>query len=387
MYRAGLTKKAFIAFISLGIVSLFADITYEGGGSILGSYVEILGASALLAGFIGVAEFFGYVMRLVGGMVAGYTASSKVYWLLTFLGYSTNFAIPALALVGRPEHVIALVFIERAGKGLRAPARDVILADVTEGIGRGKGFGLHELMDQIGAVLGPAAVAYSLYSGRGDFRFAFSFLAIPVVISLFALTVAMIMHPTVKGVSKKMSKAELSMKFWLFTAGTSFAMLGFLQWRSIISYYMQASGIIPSFMIPTLYTAAMLVDAAIALPAGFAYDKYGFRIVTFAPLFAAMVPIALLTNSQEGFIITAVMWGVFMGLFETVMRASIADLVDASRRAYAYGIYSFAIGASWMIGTLFISWIIETFPAAVMAFSITSEAIATVLIMMAFKHK
>jgi hypothetical protein len=46
------------------------------------------------------------------------------------------------------------------GKGLRAPVRDVILAEVSEKFGKGKALGLHETLDQIGAIIGPVICLY-----------------------------------------------------------------------------------------------------------------------------------------------------------------------------------------------------------------------------------
>jgi len=40
--KLNLSKKMFKVFILLSLVSLFADITYEGGRSVFGSYAKVL---------------------------------------------------------------------------------------------------------------------------------------------------------------------------------------------------------------------------------------------------------------------------------------------------------------------------------------------------------
>jgi len=72
-------------------------------------------------------------------------------------------AVPLLALAGRWETAAFLIIAERMGKAIRNPVRDAMLSHTTTDVGRGWGFGLHEAMDQAGAMLGPLIVAE--YSG------------------------------------------------------------------------------------------------------------------------------------------------------------------------------------------------------------------------------
>jgi|SRR5438874_7149817 len=93
------TSNAFRFVLVLGIVNLFADVTYEGASSINGQFLGLLGASAAAIGVIsGIGEFLGYSLRFVSGY---FTDRTGKYWLVTFTGYAINlFAVPALALAG-----------------------------------------------------------------------------------------------------------------------------------------------------------------------------------------------------------------------------------------------------------------------------------------------
>jgi hypothetical protein len=53
----------------------------------------------------------------------------------------------------------ALFIAERAGKAIRGPARDVMISHAAAAVGRGKGFAVHEALDQAGGVAGPLLVA------------------------------------------------------------------------------------------------------------------------------------------------------------------------------------------------------------------------------------
>lgn len=384
-----LNGKYLIVFILLGMVSLLADIAYEGGGSVVGSYMEVLGAPVILTGVIGIAEFLSYVARFIGGWFASKSASSFIYWGLVFLGYTANFSMPLLAFAGRPEFVILLIFIERFGKGLRAPVRDVILSEVTSGMGRGKGFGLHEVMDQSGAFIGPMAIAYSLYISNNNYSYAFSILLLPVILSLLCLSVAAFLYPKVQAVSVKVegNGGSLSRVFWIYLISSFFMMIGFLQWRSIVSYYLRDVGVIPDYYIPLLYTLAMGVDALIALPMGLSYDKFGLKVIVTAPLSAFFIPILLLSNNVITYFAAAILWGFFMGVYETIMRAAVADLTEPRVRAYAYGVYSFVTGVSSMIGTLIIAFLLSVFSFGIVILCLISEITALILFTNLWKYK
>ena len=110
----------FKVFILLSLVSLFADITYEGGRSVFGSYAKVLGASSLLASLATAGELLSYVSRFISGIIATKLRSSKVYWGLTIFGYAINLiAVPLLAFAGNWFVAIILIFLERIGKGLK----------------------------------------------------------------------------------------------------------------------------------------------------------------------------------------------------------------------------------------------------------------------------
>src|SRR5262249_37215910 len=152
-------KAAYRFIVCLGIVSLFADMTYEGAYSGIGPFLNDLGVSAALVGIIsGFGEMVGASLRYFSGKFADRT---RAYWPIVITGYALNLiAIPGLAFVKSWQAVAILIVIERTGKAIRGPARDVLLSEATEVVGHGKGFGIHAAMDQTGAIIGPLIVAF-----------------------------------------------------------------------------------------------------------------------------------------------------------------------------------------------------------------------------------
>ncbi|MFN3268221.1 MAG: MFS transporter, partial [Zestosphaera sp.] len=295
-----MNKKLFLTFVFLGLVSLFADMTYEGARGVSGAYLKILEGTALVAGAVTIGEFLGYLMRFLSGYLADKLRSSKVLWSLTMVGYVINLvAVPALALAGRWEVALALFFVERLGKGLRTPVRDVILSEVIEGVGRGKGFGLHEVMDQLGAFSGPLLVMFVLSTSSEDYRLAFAVLAIPAAISLAFLLTAYTTYPRVKSVSPRKTVVgwNLGRKFNLFSASLALMTTGYLAW-SLVSYHMKEYGLVSDPEISLMYALAMGVDALVAFPIGYLYDKAGLKSLVITPILASTIPVFLLTNTR-----------------------------------------------------------------------------------------
>src|SRR5215475_7972322 len=134
--RAAAFSPAFVFVLTMGAVNFFGDVTYEGGGSVNGQYMAMLGASAAaLSITAGLGEFLGYSLRSVSGYIADRTGG---YWVITFIGYALNlFAVPAMALVGSWQAAVALILLERTGRAIRKPTTDAMLSYATGELGRG----------------------------------------------------------------------------------------------------------------------------------------------------------------------------------------------------------------------------------------------------------
>jgi MFS family permease len=262
--------------VLLGVVSLFADMTYEGARSVLGPYLGLLGASATIVGIVaGAGELIGYALRLMSGYLSDRTGRP---WALTILGYSVNLlAVPLLALAGRWEIAAALAILERVGKGIRTPARDAMLSHATSRMGRGWGFGLHEALDQVGAVLGPLIVAFVLSTG-GNYRTGFAILLGPALVALSVLIAARFLYPRPQELEMQATTLQIqgmNRLFWLYLAGVGLIAAGFADFPLIAFHFGQAKTV-PEVWIPTFYAVAMGTDAVAALVFGRLYDRLGF---------------------------------------------------------------------------------------------------------------
>src|SRR5438132_9506263 len=188
--RASHSSPAFTFVLTMGIVNLFGDVTYEGGASINGPFMASLGASAAVVSITaGLGEFLGYALRLFSGYVADKTGR---YWTITFVGYALNLiAVPVMALAGNWQTAAALILAERIGRALRKPTVEAMLSYTTGELGKGWVYALNTALDEIGATVGPPFIALVLLL-NGNYRFGYGLLLVSAVLALASLAVARI---------------------------------------------------------------------------------------------------------------------------------------------------------------------------------------------------
>jgi MFS family permease len=374
-------RIAYQFIIMMGVVSLFGDITYEGARSVTGPFLYTLGANAAVVGLIaGLGEFLGYALRLLSGYWADRTGR---YWVFVFLGYGLILAIPLLALAGIWQVAAVFIIVERMGKAIRAPARDTILSYATKEVGRGWGFGIHEAMDQIGAVIGPLAIS-AVFFLQGGYRSGFAILVIPALVTMAVLFLARRKVPAPEQmeqahVAQSPVGGKLPSAFWLYTCFAFLSVAGFANFQ-LLAYHFAIRSIVPLAQIPLLYAIAMGVDAVVALAIGKTYDRVGLVSLIALPLLTIPIPFLGFSGSYALAIGGIVLWGAVMGIQETIMRAAIADLTPIRRRGLAYGIFNTAYGAAWFAGGLVIGALYERSISWVICFAVVMQVIALPLV-------
>ncbi len=341
-------RRALRLVVTFGVVSLLADIVYEGARSILGPYLLAIGASAAAVGFIsGAGEFVGFALRVVTGRIADRTGA---YWAMTIGGYAlTVVAVPLLGLVGRVDLALGLVLAERLGKAVRSPARDTLIHAASGPLGRGLGFGLHEAIDQTGAVIGPLVLAAVLAARAGDYRLAFGVLAIPGVLVIVGLWVlrrtAGLLAPAPSSSEPVRGTTPAARRYLGFVALST---LGFAPFP-LIAFHLTERGVMSDAAVPIVFAVGMAVDAAVALLTGRAYDRRGLAVLAVLPLLGIAVAAAF-TTSLPLVWAGAVAWGAVLGVQESTLRAAVGDLSDPSARATAYGTFNAVYGIGLMVG-------------------------------------
>ena len=339
-----------------GLVSLFGDIIYEGVRGSLPSYLDYLGASAFIIGLaFGLSEFLGYALRLISGVLADVT---KSYWYFYFIGYFLIISMPLLGFINMWILAVILIVIERLAKAIRTPARDTLISVVSKGIGAGKAFGLHELMDQLGAVLGPFIIATVLYM-TNNYSIAYKALFLPyaVLIIIVIFTYAKLRNYTMRVINipdsdkSKFFIKNLPVEYWLYILAVSLSTMGLIH-VSLILY--KANLFISAYLVVIFYLIIQLFDAISAPISGLLYDKIG-RLILLIPFILSIIPSILTIAGDLNLIILAgIVFGLVYGMQESIYRAAISDLVPVSLRGTAYGIFNTVYGIGFLIsGTVY----------------------------------
>lgn len=364
-------STAMLFIILFGIVSLFSDMTHEGASSIRGAYLALLGASAGTIGFIsGLGELVGYSMRYVFGKI---TDKTKKYWPMVIFGYILDIlAVPALALVGEKGWIAAsiLLVIQRMGKAIKKPAKDTIMSFAASQEGVGKSFGIQEMLDQIGAFLGPFFLyLVMLFKTEGStfeiYRTCFAFLAIPGFITILLLLLTRRKFPNPEHFepeSKKNESFVMKKSFVFYIVGISLFAFGFMDYALIIMHISKNIGglgtsllFIREETLPLLYAGAMLVDAIAALVFGHLYDKKGTRALVISTLLSAPFSLFIFgIKSEWAILFGLVLWGIGMGAQESILKAAVTSMVPKKNRASGYGIFECSFGIFWFLG----SWLL-----------------------------
>ncbi len=350
--RATLRPWHFV--LAFGLVSLLADMVYEGARSIIGPYLATLGASATVVGIAaGAGEFIGYGLRVVSGYLV---QRSSHYWAWTITGYALTVA--SVPLIGA-THVMAPALLlygtERLGKAVRSPAKDTLLSHASTQTGRGTAFGVHQAMDQLGAVLGPLLLAAVLAVRSDDYRLAFGVLVVPGVLVLVLL--AWLRHrvpdPSAYEVSdappadEAHGRVRLPPVLWHYVGAVAVLSCGVASFP-LLAYHAQTRGLVSPAQIPVLFALAMLVDGLSGLVMGRVYDRRGAYVLLAVPVAACAAAIAFGANAALVWLGVAI-WGVVNGVLDSTVKAVVTELVDRDARPSAFGWLALVRGVGLLV--------------------------------------
>jgi len=374
----GTTSRIAFRFVVLvGILSFFADFAYEGSRSIIGPYLGSLQATATIVAVVtGFGELLGYGLRLVSGRWADSTGK---YWPITIFGYAVQMmSVPALALTGAWPAAASLIILERVGKAIRNPPRDVMLSHAAKRVGGyGWVFGFHEALDQLGAMVGPLAVAAVLARG-GSYHEAFAVLLVPAIFNLCFLSLGRYLYPRPQDMEvqqRDIVTTGLPPVFWLYLAGAALVAAGFADYP-IIAFHFSKTNSVPTESIAVLYAVAMAVGGSGSLLLGRLFDRFGFTVLIVLTLISTLFAPLVFLGGFWLALIGAAIWGLGMGVHESVIPAAVAPMVPSDRRASAFGLFTAGYGLFWFLGSAVIGILYDLSLPAAITFSVVTELAA-----------
>jgi len=334
----GVAPRVAKTVVLLGIVSLLTDISSEMVAAVLPLYLTAeLGLGLLAYGFIdGLYQGVSAFVRIAGGYLGDRYHRPK--WVATFgYGVSALSRIAMLAVHGFAG-ITAVVTADRLGKGLRTAPRDALIAGASEAGTLGRSFGVHRMLDTVGAALGPL-VAFALlaavpagYSSVWVVSFAFAVVGVAVIVlfvpndkaehGLSALRPATLFREMIAPrLRRPLAVAAL---LGVLTVGDGFLYLS-LQKRDDFA----------AVWFPLLYVGTNLAYLTLAVPMGRLADRVG-RAKVLVGGHVALIAVYLVAARPAGgigwTIACLLLLGVFYAATDGVLAALMSRLVAPQAR-------------------------------------------------------
>jgi MFS family permease len=372
--RAPSPNSAFNFVLTLGVVNLFADMTYEGGAAINGPFLGGLGAGAAVVSIVaGFGEFLGYSLRAVAGYVADRTGK---YWPITFVGYAVNLlAVPAMALVDHWQAAAILILAERTGRAIRKPTVGAMLSYSTGKLGRGWVYGLNTALDETGATLGPLLMALVLFL-KSDMRTGYALLLISSLLALVTLVVARVIFPVPsrleEGGGRTARAGGFTRAYWLYMAAGACFAAGLMSFE-LISFHLAKSGTASEYWVPMFLAIATGFGVLVNIALGRLYDRKGLPVVLVAVVISAFFSPFVFLGGFFAALTGMMLWAVGYATEDTLLSAIVAGELPEGKRSLAFGLFYTGYGAGWLLGSIITGLLYEASIPGLIAFAIAAQ--------------
>lgn len=369
---AALNSTAFRFVLTMGMVNLFADITYEGGGSINGPFLGTLGAGAALISIVaGLGEFLGYSLRAIAGHVADRTGK---YWPISFIGYAINLlAVPAMALATSWQLAAVLMLAERIGRAIRKPTIESMLSYTTARFGTGWVFAVNTALDETGATLGPLLVATVLFL-KGSYAMAYAMLLLSSLLALASLTIARLGFPVPADLAegKPAPEREFTPAFWFYMTGGALFAAGLMSYE-LVSFHLVSAGLVSKVWMPVTLAFATGFGVIANLVLGRLFDRAGMNVVLAAVVISALFTPLVFSGSLVAVLLAMPLWGVGYAVQDTLFKALVAGILPDRKRGLAFGLFYAGYGSGWLIGSIAVGLLYQESRLALVVFAVAAQ--------------
>jgi MFS family permease len=344
---------SFAFVLVMGIVNLFADVSYEGGASINGPFLTQLGLGAAgITVVAGVGETLGYGIRSIAGHVAD---RSGRYWLVTFVGYAVNLlAVPAMALADGWVVAALFVFLERIGRAIRKPTVEAMLSYAAGEGRRGWVYALNNALDETGAMLGPVLMALAL-SHHWPLRQCYAWLLASSVGAMIVLAAARMIFPVPAHLEPDapahVKEARFTRAYWLTMAGGSLFGAGMTTYE-LASVHLASVAHVAQASIPLWLAFGTAVAALSSLALGKLYDRASLPTSIGAVIASALFAPVFFLGSGMIPLLALGLLGVAYATQDSLFKSMIAGVMPRGRRGAAFGVFYLGYGGGWLVGSI-----------------------------------
>ena len=380
------SSPAFNFVLTMGVVNLFGDMTYEGGGAINGQFMATLGASAAVVSITaGLGEFLGYSLRSVSGYISDRTGR---YWLITFIGYAINLlAVPVMALAGNWQVAALLILAERIGRAIRKPTVEAMLSYTTGKHGKGWVYGVNTALDETGATLGPLIMSLVLFL-HGDYRTGYALLLTSSVLALGALVVARINFPVPSRLEQGRTApaSGLGRSYWLYMVAAVCFAAGLISYE-LVGYHLATAKIVTEQWIPVLLAFSTGCGVIASLVLGKLYDRSPLPTLLVAVFLSSLFSPFAFFGGSAALLAGMVFWGIGYATQDTLFKAVVASVLPEGERNLAFGLFYTGYGVGLLIGSVVTGLLYEQSRVALVVFAVLAQLISLPLFVIAKRQQ
>lgn len=163
--------------------------------------------------------------------------------------------------------------------------------------------------------------------------------------------------------------------FWVYLLGAALVAAGFADYP-LIAFHLSRADSVSGEWIAVFYSVAMAVSGAGSLVFGRLFDRFGFIVLVVLTLVSALFAPLVFLGGFWMSLIGAAIWGLGMGVHESIIPAAVAPMVPARRRASAFGTFTAGYGIFWFIGSAVIGILYDLSLTAVVTFCVITQLTA-----------
>jgi MFS family permease len=340
--KPGTAAKVSSVVIALGIVSLVTDISSESVAAVLPLYITgVIGLSTIAFGFIdGIYQGVSALVRIAGGWAADRGDQPK--WI-AFFGYAVS-AIARIGLLFATSFaaITAVLAVDRLGKGVRTAPRDALVAASSAPGNLGRSFGVHRMLDTIGAALGPLIAFLILLAIPEGYSTVF---VVSLAFAVIGVAVLGILVPNKRPRAERAAAGAPRMPFrWkdltdrrLRRLLVAAALLGLLTiGDGFIYLVLQSRDAFAAQWFPLLYVGTNVVFLSLAVPLGRLADRLGrpkVFVAGYLALLCAYLSAALPIAGIGVTLLCLLLLGTFYAATDGVLAALATQFTPAPSRA------------------------------------------------------
>lgn len=352
---------------------------------------QVFGLTTFHLGILeGVVEFFSWSIRVFSGVFSDYLRKRKP--LIVFAYTLTTLARPILALAPNVGWIYCAKLMDRISNGLQATPREALVGDIAPKEKKGACYGLRQMLGFIGSILGALSIMFLMAYAQNNYNFIFWAASVPSFLALFVMIVFVKDKDAVNANSdltdtKRQSCSiilkkilQLDLVFWnlILIAGV-FMMSNFSGAYRIL----QADHVGLSQGLVSVVMLVQNIGALSAFPIGKLSDKYDRRILLAIGCFITILADLSfgLVNNVMGVVIGATLWGIQMGVTQSIFQAMIADKIHSDLRGTGFGIYYLVTAFSLFLANTVMGFVFETYGSTMaFMFSATMASLGILLI-------